>query len=186
MAYISTIAHEDATGELGRIYHELIASRGRLADVHMIQSLNPPTITSHMNLYKDIMFGASPLKRYQREMIGVVVSVANQCAYCIMHHREALLHFWKDADKADALISEPKSAGLSQSDLELCSFARALTLQPAQSGESRITSLRSTGFADRAILDATLVVAYFNFVNRLVLGLGVAVREAEIGGYKYE
>jgi AhpD family alkylhydroperoxidase len=27
------------------------------------------------------MFGPSPLKRYQREMIGVVVAALNQCVY---------------------------------------------------------------------------------------------------------
>jgi len=34
-------------------------------------------------------------------------------------------------------------------------------------------------------LDATLVISYFNFVNRMVLGLGVAPDEDEIGGYNY-
>jgi alkylhydroperoxidase family enzyme len=38
---------------------------------------------------------------------------------------------------------------------------------------------------DDGILDATLVVAYFNFVNRIVLALGLEVNEAEMKGYKY-
>jgi alkylhydroperoxidase family enzyme len=33
------------------------------------------------------------------------------------------------------------------------------------------------GFDDRAILDAALTVAYFSFVNRLVLLLGVEVEK---------
>lgn len=186
MAFINTINYEDSTGDLRAIYDGLIASRGKLADVHTIQSLNPPTITSHMNLYTDIMFGKSPLKRYQREMIGVVVSVANECNYCITHHREALLHFWKDTNRADALIREPASADLSGPDLALCAFAKALTEHPGRSDEGRITALKSAGIADRAVLDATLVVAYFNFVNRIVLGLGLAVDESEISGYNYD
>lgn len=35
--------------------------------------------------------------------------------------------------------------------------------------------LRELGFDDRAILDATLTVGYFSFVNRLVLLLGVEI-----------
>lgn len=186
MPYIDTIDYATATGELRTIYDGLIESRGKLADVHMIQSLNPPTISSHMNLYLDIMFRKSPLKRYQREMIGVIVSAANGCEYCVMHHREALLHFWKNADKADALIREPESAGLPAKDLALCKYARELTLQPGSSAEGKIAAMRSVGLSDRAILDATLVVGYFNFVNRIVLGLGVPVNESEIGGYVYE
>lgn len=100
-----------------------MASRGKLANVHMIQSLNPPTIVSHMNLYMDIMFGPSPLKRYQREMLGVVVSAANECDYCIAHHRNALLHFWRDERQADALIAGASPAGIAEPDLELCAFA---------------------------------------------------------------
>ena len=38
--------------------------------------------------------------------------------------------------------------------------------------------------SDRAILDASLVVGYFNFVNRMVLALGVKL-EKEPGGYNY-
>jgi alkylhydroperoxidase family enzyme len=65
-----------------------------------------------------------------------------------------------------------------------------LALSPARQpgGISRAIQLRhyrflkSHGLTDRIILDATLVVAYFNFVNRMVLGLGVNVDESEIGG----
>jgi hypothetical protein len=50
--------------------------------------------------------------------------------------------------------------------------------------------LKALGLDDRAILDATLVLSYFNFVNRIVLGLGLglglAVSEEELAGYKYD
>ena len=44
---------------------------------------------------------------------------------------------------------------------------------PATCTEDDIGELRAHGFDDRAILDAALTVAYFSFVNRLVLTLGV-------------
>ena len=186
MAFIEVIEYANATGELKAIYDNLIATRGKLADVHTIQSLNPATIVSHMALYKDIMFGKSPLKRYQREMIAVIVSAANQCEYCMKHHREALLHYWKDEQRADALLGNVQDAQLSAQDLALCAFAKALTLHPGQSDAQGIEELKKTGLDDRAVLDAALVVAYFNFVNRMVLGLGLAINEEEIKGYKYE
>ncbi|MCI0750339.1 MAG: peroxidase-related enzyme [Flammeovirgaceae bacterium] len=130
MAYIKTIEHDEATGELRGIYDHLVATRGKLADVHKIQSLNPPSVLSHMNLYKDIMFGQSPLKRYQREMIAVVVSDANQCEYCMKHHREALLHYWKSNEKIDYLVQQSEAAQLSDEDKALCQYAREVTLNP--------------------------------------------------------
>jgi alkylhydroperoxidase family enzyme len=43
--------------------------------------------------------------------------------------------------------------------------------------EADIARLRAAGWSDRAILDLTLVVAYFAFVNRLAQGLGVQVEQ---------
>ncbi|MEM6726629.1 MAG: peroxidase, partial [Bacteroidota bacterium] len=77
MPYIDVIQHEDATGDLKSIYDHLVATRGKLAEVHKIQSLHPKSITAHMDLYMEIMFTKSPLRRYQREMIAVIVSVTN-------------------------------------------------------------------------------------------------------------
>lgn len=72
MAYIHMIELNESQGELREIYMGMIESRGKLAEVHKIQSLNPTSITRHMDLYLHLMFGKSPLKRYQREMLGVV------------------------------------------------------------------------------------------------------------------
>ena len=38
--------------------------------------------------------------------------------------------------------------------------------------ESDLGELRAVGLSDRDILDMTLIVSYFNFVNRIALGLG--------------
>ena len=40
-----------------------------------------------------------------------------------------------------------------------------------------IQSLRATGLSDAGIHDAAAVTAYFNFVNRVALGLGVEWEE---------
>ncbi len=68
MAFIEVIQHNEAEGDLLKIYNNLVEKRGKLAEVHKILSLNPPTIVTHMDLYMSIMFGKSPLRRYQREM----------------------------------------------------------------------------------------------------------------------
>ena len=184
MAHIEVIQYDQSEGKLREIYDHLIRSRGKLAEVHKIQSLHPESITAHMDLYLKIMFSNSPLKRYQREMIAVIVSAANKCDYCINHHGEALNHFWKDQDRIDRLSSDYQTANLSQPDLVLCEWAIHITLHPHKSSE--VGKLREAAFSDRAILDATLVVSYFNFVNRIVMGLGVELEEEGGKGYKYD
>lgn len=186
MPYIEVIQPELAEGQLKGIYEDLIRKRGKLAEVHKIQSLNPPTIVRHMDLYMSIMFGRSPLSREERELIGVVVSQANGCVYCQVHHAEALNHFWKDDPRIRLLLESWKSLELTFKEKLLCTYAWELTLSPEKSAEAGlIRPLKESGLNDRTILDATLVIGYFNFVNRIVLALGVEL-EKEPGGYGYE
>lgn len=185
MPHIQTIAYDNAEEELKATYDHIIKSRGKLADVHKIQSLNPKALMAHMELYMAVMFGKSPLKRYQREMIGVVVSVANRCRYCIQHHEQALLAYWKDPNKTHQLKGDRSGLDLSEKDEALCRFAEILTFNGESDYSSQIEHLKQKEFSDRAVLDAVQVIAYFNFVNRLVLGLGVSTDKDEMKGYRY-
>lgn len=185
MPYIQVIQHEEATGRLKEIYDDLRSNRGKLAEVHKIQSLNPESIVTHMNLYMTVMFGQSPLSREQREMIAVIVSVANDCKYCQMHHSEALNKYWKDEERVTILRRNFNKVNLSQTDELFCELAWQLSRIPGVSTETILNKLKNLGTDDRSILDATLVIAYFNFVNRMVLGLGVEYETQESKGYKY-
>ncbi len=186
MPFIEVIPYEQAEGELRRIYDQLIAARGKLAAVHTILSLNPPTIMAYMDLYMKVMFGKSPLRRYQREMMAVIVSAANDCPYCVQHHAEALNFYWKDEAKVNQLIDDYRRLPMNEDDRLLCELAEKLTLDPAFEGKEKLLDkLKVMGMSDRAILDATLVIACFNFVNRIVLGLGVELEENGGKGYKY-
>lgn len=187
MAYIKSIPYEEATGELKEIYDNITQKRGKLAEVHKIQGLNPASIVRHMDLYMTLMFGKSPLKRYQRELLAVVVSAANNCEYCQVHHRIALNHYWKDQKKVQQLSKDFTKADLSEVDRLLCKYAYDLTLYPTRiKEETHIKVLKTAGLDDRAILDAALIISYFNFVNRMILGLGVNLEEDGGVGYKYE
>jgi uncharacterized peroxidase-related enzyme len=132
-----------------------------------------------------VMFGKSPLKRYQREMMAVVVSSANRCDYCIEHHEQALLAYWKDEEKSELLKHDRKNLELDEADRLLCNLAEYLTVNEGPDYSQYILQLKESGLNDRAILDAVQIIAYFNFVNRLVLGLGVEFDEEEKKGYNY-
>ncbi len=183
---IKIIQPEKATGRLKEIYDNLQKQRGQIAEVHKIQSLRPESIVKHMELYMEIMFSKSELTRAQREMIAVVVSMANNCSYCAIHHGSALQHYWKDETKLNKLKADYREVDIPENDKALCQYAEEVTLRPQNLGEvSPIVSLKEMGFSDAAILDATLVVAYFNFVNRMVLSLGVEIEEDGGKNYKY-
>ena len=185
MAWIKVIPPEEAEGDLKKYYDEIKNSRGKLAHIHTIHSLNPESLKNHMDLYMAIMFSRSGLSREEREMIAVVVSAANRCPYCIRHHGEALDHYWKDQKKIAKLINDFRSLPLNQKQLAMLEYAQALTLRPDTIRETRIVELKKAGFNDEQILNINLIISYFNFVNRIALGLGVEISESEAKGYHY-
>lgn len=185
MAWIKVIDEQEASGELAEIYADLIKSRGKLANIMKIQSLNPAAMKAHMDLYLALMFRASCLKRAEREMIAVTVSVANQCKYCINHHAEALNFYWKDQTKLQRFIADFEAMELPSHQQAMLRYARKLTLHPEAMEEEDIRQLKENGLNDRDILDINLIVSYFNFVNRIANGLGVEFSREEMSGYKY-
>ena len=81
MAWIKTIKESDAKDELKDKYNELIESWGGVDNILKIHSLNPESLDMHVKMYKTVMYGKSPIKRRDREMIAVVVSTINHCHY---------------------------------------------------------------------------------------------------------
>jgi len=60
-------------------------------------------------------------------------------------------------------------------DPRISAWAERLARHPETSTAADIELLRAAGLDDRAILDAVLTVAYFSFVNRLVLATGLSL-----------
>ena len=185
-ARINIIDYKDAAGTLKSTYDELIKKRGKLSEVLMVQSLHPASIVSHINFYMDIMFSKTQLLRAEKELIAVVVSVANGCTYCQTHHGAALQAYWKDAERIALLKKDYRTSSLSPKEVAMCDLAVHLTKNPAAHEATDFTSaLKEAGLSDEAILDVALVTSYFNFVNRMVLSLGVQLEEHQGEGYKY-
>jgi uncharacterized peroxidase-related enzyme len=176
--WIEIVRPDEAQGELADLYRAIAGARGGVADVHQVQSLNPRAMSAHLELYKAIVFQRSSLSRRERERIGVVVSATNRCAYCVAHHGQALRNLGEAPIVADALeAGDPARAGLPAGEQALLAWAMHATRAPADAGQADLEALRAHGYDDRALLDATLTVGYFNFVNRLVLLLGVDLEE---------
>ena len=76
---------------------------------------------------------------------------------------------------------------LDKTDLALCKYAMVLTLKPGEISEpDHINNLKDAGIEERTLLDAALVIAYFNFLNRMVMGLGVQLEKDGGKGYEYD
>jgi len=183
MSWIQEIPEQDAEGELRTIYDELLKSRGKLANILQVHSLNPGALKTHVDLYMQLMFAQSGLTRKEREAIAVVVSANNDCAYCVNHHYEPLTRYEKNPQALSAIRNANTFDKLDQRLAGILQHAAKLTTTPHHVSDKDVQKLRDLGLSDRDILDVTLVAAYFNFVNRIALGLGVSYSAAEIKGY---
>ena len=183
MSWIDEVGVGDADGKLEELYAELIEKRGKVSNILKVHSLNPDAMGNHLDLYMTIMFGKSGLSRSEREAIAVVVSAVNDCAYCVNHHAEALRRYIEDDETLELLMSADGLETLEPRLSNIVRHAEKLTSAPSAMTESDLGELRAVGLSDRDILDLTLIVGYFNFVNRIALGLGVDFTPDELSGY---
>ena len=81
-AWIDTIPEDSAEGEVANAYAACGNPKtGKVDHIMKVHALNPQSMLDHNNLYHTLMYGKSPIKRRQREMIAVVVSSLNDCHY---------------------------------------------------------------------------------------------------------
>lgn len=179
MPYIKVINPENATGKLEKIYQLVSGPGGQVDNVLQIHSLRPHTLEGHMGLYKAVLHHPrNRLPIWFLESIGVLVSLLNRCAYCARHHSAGM----KRQLKADDVNFEAYRKQLDRAqpgepftpaEQAALAYARKLTLDPGEVGQSDIDGLRNAGLSDGKILEVNQVTAYFSYANRTVTGLGV-------------
>ena len=81
MAWIRTISPEDAEGPLKDQYEAAVARAGRVYQIVQSMSLAPGILDASMKHFGAIAHARDGLSRSDRELVAVVVSVANECHY---------------------------------------------------------------------------------------------------------
>jgi uncharacterized peroxidase-related enzyme len=77
-----------------------------------------------------------------------------------------------DAELADALMMDYRTAPVDPEMKQLLSFAEQVARNAGQVTSDDIENLRAAGFSDRAILDTAHVAGFFGYMNRVVQALG--------------
>lgn len=82
MTWIRTLEERELESELGELYHRIVDPETKRTDeILMVHSLHPEGLASHFSLYRALMTGTPTLRKVDREMVALVVSVANDCHY---------------------------------------------------------------------------------------------------------
>ena len=186
MSWIKTIPFDDAEQKFKQIYNRVAGHNNNIDNVLMIHSLRPHTLVGHMTLYKSVLHNSNnTLEKWYLESLGVYVSFLNNCSYCVDHHLEGLKRLLGNDEKgAKFYTAVQKNETINYFGNKLdhgMEYARMLTQEHHNITKNHIDQLRIAGFEDGEILEINQVSSYFNYVNRMVVGLGVDTKGDIIG-----
>lgn len=175
MSWTRSIPPAAADGPLAEVYERARAasSRGAVAALWTALGTDPAGLAALHALHRTLAADPAPLTRAQAELIAVAVSATNGCGYCVAHHGPKLAAALGDEALARAVAADYREANLPARDRVLLDHAVALTCEPAERTAADLERLREYGFADEAIVRATLLAASYNLVNRIASTLGV-------------
>ena len=101
-------------------------------------------------------------------------------------HEKDLRSAVESDEQRQAIQDDYREAGLRAREVALLDYAVKLTKDPRLAGRGDLDALRALGYTDEQLVDAVQCIGYFNFINRVLDGLGVdpepGMRYAAAGG----
>jgi uncharacterized peroxidase-related enzyme len=158
--------------EVHALWEPSLEKLGFVPNVLRLFALRPTHLLAWNAHYEELMKGDSGLTKAEREMIAVVVSVANDCDYCIAAHSAALRKLAKDEALADQIAADHRRAAIPDRMKTALDYAVKLTLRPREMVEADVQALRDAGWTDEDVMDVAEVTGIFNMSNRMASGLG--------------
>lgn len=188
-AWIKMISDEEADGTLKQALDFARTPHGTVDNVMRVHSLRPSTMTGHVVLYRACLHDdQNTIPMWFQEVISSYVSTLNNCAYSYANHWANACHLMSDPEKAEMIeaafqIRAPENA-FEGAQLAMLRYAEKLTLSPGDMQEADVAALKNEGISDGEILETNQIIGYFNYVNRLLNGLGVSTDGDIVGYYK--
>ncbi|MEV6627729.1 peroxidase-related enzyme [Amycolatopsis sp. NPDC051106] len=132
-----------------------------------------------LDLHEVLMRGeSSPFTPGERELIAAYVSGVNSCDYCHGIHTVTAEAFGVPEGLLAAAVADLDSAPVDDKLRPVLAYVGKLTRTPSRMTEDDAEAVFAAGWDERALHDAVLVCALFNFMNRMVEGLGIRADEA--------
>jgi uncharacterized peroxidase-related enzyme len=172
MPFVNEVEETQADAKLRELYTKIEQKLGFLPHYFKTLGTKPDVIQAQLSMNEAIM-GDGALPLVIKEQIGLVVSGLNSSSYCIMFHMELLRRFGVEKTLARKLSSDYDNAAVEPKVKTLFQFAAKLTRRQDDIEEGDTDELKKAGWSDDAIRETVLTVAYFNYVNRVSLGLGL-------------
>jgi uncharacterized peroxidase-related enzyme len=188
-AWIEMISDEDATPEQKEVLDLARTPHGTVDNVMRVHSLRPNTMKGHVILYKAALHDdANTIPMWFQETVSSYVSILNNCEYSLANHWKNAVHLMGDDRNPNNIETALKNRKLHEAfsgeELAMLRYAEKLTLNPSDMIEEDVLDLKKENIDDGQILELNQIIGYFNYVNRLLNGLGVTTSGDTVGFYK--
>lgn len=187
MAFIETIAKEDATGVVQELYEAAEASSGYIPNYLQLFSHRPEVYQAWQALGSAIRKNMS-MRRY--ELVTLAAARQLNGTYCMLAHGDVLLNNKVvDEDQLTAIATDYHNAQLTPEEVAIMAFAEKVIANSSSTTQADVDHLKSFGLTDAEILDITLAATVRSFFSKTLdalnarpdvkyLGLKLDVRNA--------
>jgi uncharacterized peroxidase-related enzyme len=141
----------------------------------------PVTSEPLIEFHEALLRGPGPFSPAERELIAAYVSGLNRCGYCHGVHTATAERMGVECGLVPRIVGNESLDGVAASLRPVLALARKLTLAPDSVTRADADAVFARGWDDEALYYAVAVTALFNFMNRLVEGLGIELDPAYVG-----
>lgn len=171
MSYITTVAPEEATGEVAAMYQADLDTQGYIANYSKAFSLRPEVMAGCVALNMSIK-NSMDLRTYELATLGAARELRSQ--YCSLAHGRVLATRFHTPEDVAAIAAGSDDAPLDDRDRAVLAYAAQVARDATTITDSDIGNLRARRLSDTEILEVTAAAAARCFFAKMLDALGAA------------
>ena len=176
MTYVAVVNPEHAPEDLKKTYDMIEQKFMMVPKVFAALSLRPDLLEPLVQFVVRLMIDDHKLSRSTKELIAAYVSKINSCAYCVDAHSAMVMAQGFTEEQVKSILEDVSGSPLLDAKTkQLLQYAEKATRHAYKITEEDVQRLHKVGCSDEEVLEGTLVVSLFNFMDRVADALGVPV-----------
>ena len=177
MARVREVEIDEVPEDVRPVYQAFAQDYGPFLNQVKVFAHRPVAVKHIMGLLLELKDEEVLPKRYL-EIVLVVVSKLNECAYCVAHHTPRLVDEGL-APETVANILDDEVPGLDDVDMLVRDYAAQVTTNPQRLRDAMFERLRQH-FSEEQIVELTLRTALCGFFNRFNDALQIGIEDGVI------
>ncbi|MEQ9561213.1 MAG: hypothetical protein RLN69_01735 [Woeseiaceae bacterium] len=169
MTFISTLAPEDAVGDVQEMYRRQQAAWGYVPNYAMAFSHRPEVLARWGRLLAEIR---RPMSDRRFELVTFAAALELRNSACSLAHGKQLAAFFSYEEIA-AMAAGEYGPSLTDAEREIVKFARICARDATAVTSRDVERLREHGITDAEVFDIVATAAGRAFFTKLLDGLGV-------------